>query len=174
MSDQRPGNPIQRLPLPALFVVIVVLWAGLQTVFAHGTITVTTVGVNVAGGIVLAAILTFGVGMRRRRLGGTDASLAFMRSVRKGVLPEGVATEGWPAELDRTARATRRSRWIVRIGGLLPFGLGVWAATDPSSRAIGVLLAALMVVGWVAGEVSARRQLTRIDRLRAQLGAAAA
>lgn len=171
MSDRRPGNPIQRLPLPAFFIVVVLLWVTLQTVFSTERVDAISVTVHVIGGIVFASIITVTVGLRRRRLGGAGAAVDFMHAVRTGSVPDGVDTSEWPAELDRTATTTRRQRWFVRIGGLLPFGLGVWGLTDPDARVLGIVLASAMVVGWVVGEVSSRRQLARVDRLRTQLTA---
>ena len=170
MSTPSPGNPLQRLPLPLLFLVIFVIWSGSRLVFAHGTLDPLRIGIDVVGGLVIAAILTAGIGARRRRLGGTDASLLFARAVRTGELPAGTDTAHWPEELDRTERRLRRTVWFVRIGGLLPFGLGVWGLTDPDARLLGAVLAVGMVAGWIATEVSLRRTTARIARLRDQLG----
>jgi len=169
MSDQRPGNPLQRLPLPALFVVIAVLWAGAQLVFAHGVIDGVRITIDAIGGLVVAAVATVGVGFRRRRLGGTDASLAYARAIRTGTLPEGAETAGWAEEIDRSERRLRMNRWVVRIGGLLPFGLGVWGAAEADSRVLGIVLALAMVAGWIVAEVSTPRAFARMERLRGAL-----
>jgi hypothetical protein len=166
MTDPRPGNPLQRLPLPALFVVIVVIWAGGRLVFAHGTIDATRVVLDVIGGVLIAAIATVGVGRRRRRLGGIDASLQYLRAVRTGDAPADADTTGWSTELDRSEARIRRQRWFIRVAGLLPFGLGVWAATMADSRVIGILLAVAMVAGWIFTEVSTPRAIARMERLR--------
>jgi hypothetical protein len=169
MSDRRPGNPLQRLPLPAFFVVVALLWVTLQTVFSTEPVDAISITTHAIGGLLFATVLTVIIGLRRRRLGGADAAVEFLRAVRAGMVPEGVDAPRWISELDRTAVATRRQRWFIRIGGLLPFGLGVWGTTDPDARVLGIVLVVGMVAGWIVGEISSRRQLARIDRMRADL-----
>ena len=167
MTDERRGSPLQRLPLPAFFVAVLVLWVVLQTVFSDRPTDGVSIATRVLGGAVFATVLTVGVGLRRRRLGGADASIAYLRALKSGVVPPDVDTNAWDAELDRTAAATRRSRWVIRIGSLLPLGLGIWGATVPDARTVGIILIVLAVAAIVAGEISAPRQLARIDRPRA-------
>ena len=170
MSTHEPGGPLQRLPLPALYLVVAALWTVLQLVFSNRPVTTVSVAVHVLGGLVFAAILTAGIGLRRRRLGGADASIEYLRAVRSGVVPPEADTERWPAELDRTARTTVRQRWIIRVGVLLPLGLGIWGMTEQDARLLGALLAVLAVAAIVVGEVSSRRQLVRVAALRSTLG----
>jgi hypothetical protein len=169
MSNRSGGNPLQRLPLPALLPIVAALWVVLQLVFSDRPVTPVTVLVDAAGGIVFASILTVVVGLRRRRLGGADASVDYLRAVRSGSLPADVDTSRWGPELDRSARAAVRQRWFIRIGSLLPFGLGLWGTTEADARTLGVLLAALAVAAVVVGEVSSRRLLARVARLRAAI-----
>jgi hypothetical protein len=169
VSTDRPGNPLQRLPLPAFFVVVLVLWVVLQTIFDDHRVDGISIGTRVIGGLIFASVLTFGVGVRRRRLGGADASIAYLRALKTGVVPPDVDTRAWPAELDRTAAATRRSRWVIRVGALVPIGLGVWGTTEPDARVLGVLVGVLGIAAIVAGEVLTPRQLTRIEHLRSEL-----
>lgn len=169
MSEQRPGTALQRLPLPVLFIAVAVIWAGMQLVFAHGVIDAFRIGLDVIGGLVVAAVTTLGIGLRRRRLGGTDASLSYASAIRSGVLPDGVDTAGWSEEITRSERRLRINRWIVRVGGLLPFGLGVWGATEADSRVLGIVLAVLMVAGWIWTEIATPRMLARMERLRSSL-----
>jgi hypothetical protein len=169
MSPNGSGGPLQRLSLPALYLVVAALWTVLQLVFSDRAVTPVSVVVHALGGLVFAAILTAGVGLRRRRLGGADASIEYLRAVRSGVVPQEADTDRWPAELDRTARTTVRQRWIIRIGALLPFALGIWGATEQDSRLLGVLLAVLAVAAVVVGELSSRRQLARVTALRSTL-----
>ena len=169
MSAREPGGPLQRLPLPGLFLVVAALWTVLQLVFSNTPVTPASVVVHLLGGLVFAAILTTGVGLRRRRLGGADASVEYLRAVRSGVVPADADTERWPAELDHTARTVVRQRWIIRVGWLLPFGLGIWGTTEPDARLLGALLAVLAIAAVVVGEVSTRRQLARVAALRSVL-----
>lgn len=169
MSLREPGGPLQRLPLPVLYFVVAALWTVLQLVFSDRPVTPTSVVVHVLGGLVFAAIMTTGIGLRRRRLGGADASIEYLRAVRSGVVPPEANTGHWPAELDRTARTTLRQRWIIRIGALLPLGLGIWGTTEQDARLLGALLAVLAVAAIVVGEVSTRRQLVRVAALRSAL-----
>lgn len=169
MSGSPRGNPLQRLPLPALLVVVAALWIALRLVFSHEPVTPLTVGVRVGEGLLYGTVLTVVIGLRRRRLGGTDASVVFLRAVRTGEVPVGVDSARWRSELERTDRMTRRQRWIIRVGWLLPLGLGVWGLTEADSRALGGLLVVLAVAALVAGEVGARRQLARVERLRSAI-----
>jgi hypothetical protein len=171
VTDERRGNPLVSLPLPAFFVVALGLWVVAHVVFALGRVDEDALVGDVVGGLVFATVLTVFIGLRRRRLGGAENAVAYLRATRTGSIPDGVDVSHWPAEVEHTRRGLRRTLWFIRIGGLLPFGLGVWAATEADSRALGIVLAALMVAGWIGAEISVRRTSTRLDRLRAALGA---
>jgi TctA family transporter len=155
--------------LPVLFVLLAVLWFGIQFVTRPAR---QDVGALVIGSVVYAGLMTafFGIGIARtrRRAGGADEVSRIRRAVKTGVVPPGVDPATWTPELERARRQYRRNRWFGPVVFVLATALGVWlAVTDgPVWWVFVALFVGFLAVSLVDTQRSLRRLTPMLEDLR--------
>lgn len=147
--------------LPVLFVLLAVLWFGIQFVTRPAR---QDVGALAIGSVVYAGLMTafFGIAIARtrRRAGGADEVSRIRRAVKTGAVPPDADPAIWTPELERVQRQYRRTRWFGPVVFVLATALGIWLALTDGP--VWWLFVAVFVGFLVWGVVDTRRALRRL------------
>lgn len=162
-----------------IFVITSVLFGAGMTITAvvvAGRLSSALIAPAVAGGVVagllFGAVMTAAVSVLWRRQGGLSTARILQKSLKRGVLPEGVNTSEWEALLRRQERDALRGRWLYPVFFAVATGLYLLVAFSGAFPDLGLLpwfgVLFFAAVG-IYAPFETNRSLARIRRLQSVL-----